>query len=98
MAGDRSIMIEAFRRVLSDDAMATLDALVPTRPWREAIPSSFWLQPSVMATADPSARHDLHDRLVEILGVDAAGATMDHLPPVPWRVLRAHGMDRRLHV
>lgn len=88
MAYDRTTMLEGFARVLNDDALATLDALVPTRPWREAIPSSFWLQSSVMAATDERARRDLHERLITVIGADAAHATMEYLSPVLPRVRR----------
>ncbi len=93
MGDDRCVVVEAFGRLLSDTSLEAFDALLPTRPWREAVPSSFWQRWPVMAETDPRGRHDLHTRLVEVIGVEAAATAMEYLPPVPWRVLRAHGLD-----
>ena len=35
-------------------------------------------------TISDQRRHDLHRRLVEVLGSDAAATLMEHLPPVGW--------------
>jgi hypothetical protein len=34
--------------------------------------------------ADERARHQLYDRLVEVLGEEDAATLMQHVPPVPW--------------
>lgn len=85
-------MMEGFRRVLCDDALATIDELVPRRQWRTAVPASFWRQSAVMGAMDQRARLRLHTELIETIGADAAHAAMEYLPPVPWRVLKARGM------
>ena len=33
---------------------------------------------------DERSRHELHDRLVEVLGSDQAATLMEYLPPVGW--------------
>lgn len=88
VTNDRSSMLEGFGRVLPGDAVAHLDALVPARRWREAIPPSFWLQSSVIAATDERARQHLHARLLEVIGAD--GSSDDGAPPAG-AVARAPG-------
>jgi hypothetical protein len=33
---------------------------------------------------DERSRHELHQRLEQVLGADEAGTLMEHLPPVGW--------------
>ncbi|CAN5745553.1 hypothetical protein BH23ACT10_BH23ACT10_40150 [soil metagenome] len=52
-----------------------------------------------MMTIDERIRHELHQRLDEVLGVDAAAVLMSHLPPAGWSdvVTREH-LDHVLEV
>lgn len=45
---------------------------------------------------DERQRRTLHAELDRVIGPDAAAATMEFLPPVPWDVLRDQGVDRLL--
>jgi hypothetical protein len=46
---------------------------------------------------DERARHELHQRLDELLGPERAATLMAHLPPVGWTdVVTKHDLDARL--
>ncbi len=96
MDAGRQTMLRGFGEVLSDEALATLDALVPKRPWREAIPADFWRKPTVMDAVNEREGRTLHQELIDVIGPAAAHVTMEYLPPVPWEVLRDHGVDHLL--
>lgn len=91
--GLRETMLTGFAAVLDPEALATLDALVPRGRWRAVLPSGFWYQRSVLDQVDERQRRKLHAELDRALGPDAAAATMEFLPPVPWSVLRDQGVD-----
>lgn len=89
----RETMLAGFGAVLAPQVLATLDALVPRRRWRTALPSGFWHRRAVLDQVDERQRRKLHAELDRVIGLDAAAATMEFLPPVPWDVLREQGVD-----
>lgn len=92
----RETVFAGFVAVLGPEVLATLDALVPRRRWRSALPSGFWHRRAVLDQVDDRQRRTLHAELDRVIGPDAAAATMEFLPPVPWDVLRDQGVDRLL--
>ena len=96
METDRETMLAGFGRVLSDEALAALDALVPRVRWRDALPEGFLLSSAAVEAYDEAARRRLHEELATVIGAEAADAAMEYLPPLPWRVLRERGVDQLL--
>lgn len=77
--------------------VATLDGLLPNLPWMEALPPSIWRDPAIVESLAEERRRALHARLIEVLGDEAANATMRFVPLVPWRVLRRAGVTHLLN-
>lgn len=89
----RETMLAGFAAVLEPEVLATLDALVPRHRWRTVLPSGFWYRRAVLDQVDERQRRNLHAELDRVIGPDAAAATMEFLPPVPWDVLQDQGVD-----
>jgi hypothetical protein len=87
----RERALDAFDELLGPPG-ATLRKLLPTVPWRQAIPPSFWYSPDVLALLDDAGRRELYQRLAEVLGEEHAAALLEFLPPVPCRVLEQRGI------
>lgn len=96
MSEQRELVLRSFERVIGAAHVATLDELLPSRPWMEVLPPSIWRDPVIVENLDEGGRRALHARLIEVLGDEAADATMRFLPPVPWRVLRRVGVTHLL--
>ena len=92
----RTVMVEGFARILPERALATLDQLVPLGRWRDELPDRFWTDPRVVAHLEDPGRYRMYAKLAEVIGQEAADATLEHLPPVPWRVLEEAGVARHL--
>lgn len=96
MDDHRQTALAGFAEVLGAETMATLDALVPRRPWRATLPTDLWHRRSVLAHVDERGRRELHTALARIIGPEPAAAMMEYVPPVPWRVLRSEGVAHLL--
>lgn len=92
MVETRDVLVRGFAQVLDEEVLTTFDRLVPTRPWREALPSAFWYRDDVVEHLDDRRRLEMYDTLVEVVGRETADAALEFLPPVPWWVLEAHGV------
>lgn len=92
----RRTMLDGFAEVLDPAALESFDEAVPRRRWRAAIPESFWRRADVVAQMAEAPRRELHQSLVALVGPEAAGATMEYLPPVSWDVLEKHRVDHLL--
>lgn len=95
MTLERDRVIEAFAEVIGADAAATLDRLLPRRPWRESLSDRdlVVLMPDYLES-EPERRR-IYVALVQAIGDDSADAAMEYLPPVRWKVLRRLGMTGR---
>lgn len=96
MGADRDVMVEGFRRVLTSESLTVFDELVPTVRWRDVLPEEFLLSSAACEAYDDAGRRTLHAALREVVGPAAADATMEYLPPVPWKTLREQGLDSLL--
>ena len=91
LADARERALDAFGELLGPSG-ATLRKLLPTVPWRQAVPASFWYSPDVLAQLDDASRRALHHRLAELLGEEHAATLLEFLPPVPWGALEQRGL------
>ena len=66
---------------------------MPKVRWRDVLPEGFLLSSATHEAYDEAGRRGLHEALRDVVGVDAADAAMEYLPPVPWRFLRERGLD-----
>lgn len=92
-AEDRSAAIAAMGVHIGEEAAATLDQLLPQRPWWEYVPAEVLMRYEVAIASEPAARHSLYCALAERIGHDHAGVLLAFLLPVPARVLLAQGVD-----
>lgn len=97
MSEQRELVLRSFERVVGRAHVEALDGLLPNLPWMEALPPSIWRDPMIVENLDEGRRRALHARLIEVLGDEAADATMRFLPPVPWRVLQRAGVTHLLN-
>src|SRR5688500_4924350 len=90
----REAMLAAFEAPLGAESTRILGDLLPTQPWRTALPAKDLARPAVlevMAARAPRVA-ELHEALVRLIGEEHAGTCMEYRVPAPWLELRRLGV------
>lgn len=93
MTNLRKAMLEGWARILDAKTLEILDQLVPDGAWSDVLPASLARDPEVSAHRTRPERVELYIKLVEVIGADAAEATLAYLPPLSWLQMAQRGLD-----
>jgi hypothetical protein len=87
-------MLAALEPHMGEEVVAAFAALLPSQPWREAVPTHHWLRPEVVdaVAAFGGQRLALHESMIALIGEEHAGTLMEYLVPAPWRELQRLGV------